>query len=66
MQNRDRADQIDSPSPRPVPDLAPDEPVAPDIVAAPRRRPHDRAIAQRLRYGLLRLPLGREGAPPRW
>lgn len=39
--------------------------VSAPIVSAPRARRHDPAIAQRLRHGLLRLPLG-SGRAPRW
>jgi hypothetical protein len=43
----------------------PSAPVGADVVAARRIRRHDPAIPQRLRHGLLRIPLGSE-RPPRW
>jgi hypothetical protein len=61
----DREQQIHPVTARPgTPPLQSDTVSAP-IVAAPRARRRDHAIAQRLRHGLLRLPLGSE-RPPRW
>ena len=61
----DREDQIQPPSAPTGLQPSPPETVAADVVSAPRRRAHDLAIAQRLRHGLLRRPLGIDG-PPRW
>jgi hypothetical protein len=61
----DREQQIHPVIPRPGTPPLPTHPVSAPIVAAPRARRRDQAIAQRLRHGLLRLPLGSE-RPPRW
>jgi hypothetical protein len=61
----DREQQTHPASTRTGPGLAPPETIAAAVVSAPRRLPHDPAIAQRLRHGLLRRPL-RSGGADRW
>ena len=61
----DREQPIHPVTPRPVTPPLPAHTVSAPIVRAPRARWRDQAIAQRLRHGLLRIPLGPE-RPPRW